>query len=154
MNYYLEIKKELIDNEINKKVKDYSKNKYELQKYYNVGKLLNAAWHHYSEGIIKDYSKRLTKDLSKKYDISSLNKMRKFYKLIEKMATVSPILSYSHYVELLPYKDLNKINYYIKVTIENNLSVRKLRERIKSNEYERLPEKIKNRIISRTYRLK
>ena len=42
------------------------------------------------------------------------------------------------------------MNYYIKVTIENNLSVRKLRERIKSNEYERLPEKIKNRIISRT----
>ena len=46
MNYYIEIKKELIDNEINKKVKDYSKNKYELQKYYNVGKLLNAAGHH------------------------------------------------------------------------------------------------------------
>lgn len=30
MNYYIEIKKELIDNEINKKVKDYSKSKYEL----------------------------------------------------------------------------------------------------------------------------
>ena len=27
MDYYNEIKKELIDNEINKKVKDYSKNK-------------------------------------------------------------------------------------------------------------------------------
>ena len=32
MNYYNEIKKELIDNEINKKIKDYSKNNYELQK--------------------------------------------------------------------------------------------------------------------------
>ena len=32
MNYYNEIKKELIDNELNKKVKDYSKNKYEIQK--------------------------------------------------------------------------------------------------------------------------
>lgn len=31
MNYYNEIKKELLDNEINKKVKDYSKNKYEIQ---------------------------------------------------------------------------------------------------------------------------
>ena len=40
MNYYNEIKKELIDNELNKKIKDYSKNKYEFQKYYNVGKLL------------------------------------------------------------------------------------------------------------------
>ena len=35
MNYYNEIKKELIDNELNKKVKDYSKNKYEIQKYYS-----------------------------------------------------------------------------------------------------------------------
>lgn len=34
MNYYNEIKRELIDNELNKKVKDYSKNKYEIQKYY------------------------------------------------------------------------------------------------------------------------
>ena len=36
MNYYNEIKNELILNEINKKVKDYSKNKYELEKYYNT----------------------------------------------------------------------------------------------------------------------
>jgi len=41
--------------------------------------------------------------------------MRKFYYLIEKMATVSPNLSYSHYVELLPYDDLNKVRYYIKI---------------------------------------
>ncbi|MBQ7140198.1 MAG: hypothetical protein IJO32_01690 [Bacilli bacterium] len=40
MDYYDEIKQELISNEINKKIKDYGKNKYELQKYYNVGKLL------------------------------------------------------------------------------------------------------------------
>ena len=37
MDYYNEIKNELVDNEINKKVKDYSKNRYELEKYYNVG---------------------------------------------------------------------------------------------------------------------
>ena len=32
MDYYSEIKNELIDNEINKQVKDFSENKYELQK--------------------------------------------------------------------------------------------------------------------------
>ena len=74
--------------------------------------------------------------------------MRKFYILIKKLATVSPNLSYSHYVELLPYDDLNKIRYYIKIIEEQNLSVRKLREKIKSNEYERLPETTKNIIIS------
>ena len=36
MNYYNEIKKELIDNELYKKVKDYSKNKNEIGKKYSV----------------------------------------------------------------------------------------------------------------------
>ena len=40
MNYYNEIKNELINNEVTKKVKDYSKNKSDLDTYYNVGKLL------------------------------------------------------------------------------------------------------------------
>ena len=66
MNYYSEIKNELINNEITKKVKDYSKNKSDLTTYYNVGKLLSAADKHYGEGIIKDYSRRLTKELNNK----------------------------------------------------------------------------------------
>ena len=41
MNYYDEIKKELLNNEVTKKAKDYSKNKGDLTAYYNVGKLLN-----------------------------------------------------------------------------------------------------------------
>ena len=97
----------------------------------------------YGEGIIKEYSIKLTNDLNVKYDVSSLNKMRKFYNLIEKMATLSPNLSYSHYVELLPYDDLNKVRYYIKIVEEENLSIRQLRTRIKTNEYERLPESTK-----------
>ena len=40
MNYYKEIKNELINNEVYKRVKDYSKNINELSTYYNVGKLL------------------------------------------------------------------------------------------------------------------
>ena len=43
MNYYNEIKNELINNEVYKRVKDYSKNKNELSTYYNVGKLLIEA---------------------------------------------------------------------------------------------------------------
>ncbi len=146
MNYYNEIKTEIINNEITKKVKDYSKNKSDLNTYYNVGKLLSEAGKHYGEGIIKEYSKRLSKDLNKKYDISTLNKMKKFYNLIKKMATVSPKLSYSHYVELLSYNDINKINYYIKISEEQNLSVRELRTKIKNNEYERLDNKTKEKL--------
>ena len=69
MNYYNEIKEKLIDNEINRRVKNYSINKGDLDTYYNVGKLLNEAGRHYGEGIIKDYAKRLSIDLNMNYDI-------------------------------------------------------------------------------------
>ena len=147
MNYYDEIKEQLINNIITKKIKEYSKNKNDLNTYYKVGKLLNEAGKHYGEGIIKEYSKKLTIDLNIRYDSSSLNKMRKFYNLIEKMATVSPILSYSHYIELLPYNDINKINYYVDIVEKQKISVRQLRERIKNKEYERLPEETKIKLI-------
>lgn len=65
MNYYEEIKVRLIDNEITKKVKDYSKNKSDLDTYYYVGKMLSEAGKHYGEGIIKEYSKRLTYELGR-----------------------------------------------------------------------------------------
>ena len=146
MNYYDEIKTELVNNEITKKVKDYSKNRSDLNTYYNVGKLLTEAGKHYGEGIIKEYSKRLTSEFGKGYTFTSLTRMKKFYNLIEKLATVSQHLSYGHYVELLPYSDIDKINYYIKITEEQNLSVRELRERIKNNEYERLDEETKKKL--------
>ena len=150
LNYYNEIKNELINNEINKKVKDYSKNLSDLNGYYNVGKLLFEAGRHYGEGIIKEYSLKLNKDLNIKYDVSTLNKMRKFYKLIEKVATLSPKLSYSHYVELLPFDNLNKIQYYIKIIEEQNLSIRQLRTKIKNKEYERLPKETQTKNISKS----
>ena len=48
MNYYNEIKKELIDNELNKKIKNYSINRSDLTTYYNAGKILNKAGKKYS----------------------------------------------------------------------------------------------------------
>ena len=114
MDYYNEIKNELLDNEINKKVKDYSKNRYELKKYYNVGRMLSKIENHYGDGIIKEYSKKLTIELGKGYTFTALTRMRKFYYLIEKLATLSQQLTYGHYIELLPYEDLyEKRNNYI-----------------------------------------
>ena len=54
-----------------------------------------------------------------------------------------------HYCILLPLNDINKINYYVRITEEQNLSVRKLRERIKSREYERLDDKTKEKLINK-----
>ena len=149
MNYYEKIKNELINNEVYKKVKDYSKNRSDLNTYYKVGKLLNDAGKSYGEGIIKKYSDRLTKELGKGYTFSALSRMKQFFNISNKLATVSQLLSWSHYVELLSLNDINKINYYIRITEEQNLSVRKLRERIKSREYERLDDNTKEKLINK-----
>ncbi len=148
MNYYNEIKNELINNEINRKAKNYSINKSDLNTYYSVGKMLSEAGKHYGEGIIKEYSKRLTNDLGKGYSKRNLWLMLRFYEFKEKVQTVSAQLSWSHYCELLSFENFDKINYYVELTKSNNLSVRQLRNRIKSSEYERLPESTRNKIIN------
>ena len=153
MNYYKEIKQELINNEIYKKVKDYSKNRNDLMTYYNVGKLLVEAQGgenraKYGEGLIKEYSKKLVKELGKGYTYTALFRMKQFYLLSEKIATVSQHLTWSHYVEVLKIKEVNKIEYYIKISIEQNLSVRELRNKVKNNEYERLSKTIKEKLIN------
>ena len=79
LNYYNEIKNRLIDNEVYKKVKDYSKNKNDLDTYYNVGKLLYEAGKHYGEGFIDDYTKRLTIELGKGHSKRNLWLMLNFY---------------------------------------------------------------------------
>ena len=149
MNYYNEIKKELVNNEIYKKVKEYSKNRHDLSTYYNVGKLLSEAGKSYGDGIIKEYSKRLTNELGKGYTITRLKYMRLYYKFAEKSPTLSDLLTWSHYCELLPLENIDEIKYYVQITEANNLSVRELRKRIKSKEYERLDNKTKEKLIDK-----
>ena len=148
MNYYNEIKNELINNEINRKVKNYSINRSDLNTYYNVGKILYEAGKHYGEGIIKEYSRKLTKELGKGYSVRLLYRMLKYYNFIstEKLPTMSAKLSWSHYDEILKFDDINEIVYYINISERQDLSVRKLREKIKSKEYERLPDDTKYRL--------
>ncbi len=148
MDYYDEIKNELISNEINRKVKNYSINRSDLNAYYNVGKMLSEAGKCYGEGIIKEYSKKLTEELGKGYTVSNLKRFRQFYILVEKGATLWHQLSWSHYRELIPLNDINKINYYIIQISKRNLSKRQLIEIIKSNEYERLDDETKNKLIN------
>ena len=154
MNYYNEIKNKLIDNEVYKRVKDYSKNRNDLSTYYEVGKLLIEAQGgeeraKYGDGLIKEYSEKLTKDLGKKYSITSLKYMRMFYLFVEKSQPPADQLTWSHYCELLSLKNINEINYYIKITSEQCLSKRKLRERIKNKEYQRLDDNTKLKLINK-----
>ena len=149
MKYYEIIKETLIKNEVYKKVKDYSKNKSDLNTYYEVGRLIvkaqgGEARAKYGNKLIKEYSEKLTKELGKGYDISNLKRMRQFYMFFQNGGSLSHHfgkVSWTHYRYLLPLEDKNKINYYIYITDKLNLSVRELREKIKSNEYERIGEK-------------
>ena len=145
MNYYNEIKEKLINNEIYERVKDYSKERNRVITYFEIGKLLNEAGKHYGENIIGEYFKKLVVEVNKKYTRSTLFRMKQFYNKFsnEKVVTLSQLLTWSHYVEVLPFDNYNKINYYIKIAQEQNLSVREFRNRIKSNEYERLPKETK-----------
>ena len=145
MNYYNEIKQELINNEINRKAKNYSINKSDLNTYYNVGKMLSEAGKHYGEGIVKEYSKKLTNDLGKGYSKRNLWLMLRFYEVREKMQTVSAQLSWSHYCELLSIDSVEEIKYYIQITEIYSLSVRQLRNKIKNKEFQRLPLDTKNK---------
>ena len=148
MNYYEDIKKELINNEINRKVKTYTINKSDLTTCYNVGKMLSKAGKCYGESIIKEYSKKLTNELGKEYGVSNLRRFRQLYLMIEKGATLSHLLTWSHYIEIIPINNVTIINYYINICIYQNLSVRELRNKIKNKEYERLDEETKNKLIN------
>ena len=166
LNYYNEIKETLVKNEIYKNVKDYSKNKSDLNAYYEVGRLIVEAQGgvkraKYGNKLIKEYSEKLTKELGKGYNVTSLKGMRQ---LFIKSPTVSDqlyFLNWSQILEIVYLEDNGKINYYISQCINFNLSVRELRERIKSKEYERIGYKedleepkintlIKNPIIIKT----
>ena len=118
MNYYNEIKNEIIDIETYKKVKDYSKNKRELEGYYKIGKILIEAQGgesraKYGDGLIKEYSKKLTNEFGKGYSTRNLKLMRKFY-LFQKGHAVNAQLTWTHYRQLLPLTNDNEIKYYEK----------------------------------------
>ena len=150
MNYYNEIKSKLIDNEIYLRVKDFSKEKHRVNTYFEIGKLLNEAGSKYGENIIEEYSKKLVIEVGKKYNRRTLFRMKQFYSMFsdEKVSQLATQLTWSHYVELLSLKDIDEIKYYINICREQNIGRDLLRERIRHNEYERLPEETKNKIIT------
>ena len=148
MNYYNEIKNRIINNEIYSKVKDYSKERHKVITYFEIGKLLDEAGGKYGENILNNYSKRLVIEFGKKYNERTLRRIRQYYRMFkdEKWSPVATKLSWSHYSELLSIKDENELIYYINIAVERNLSKRELREKIKNNEYERIPIETKNKL--------
>ena len=156
MNYYDEIKNILVDNAIGRKVREYKSNQKDLESYYNVGKLLVEAQGgegraKYGNGLIKEYSKRLTSELGKGYTVTRLMYMRSFYLLLliypplaDKLKNIN--ITWSNVCEILKLKDFYEIKYYLDLSNELCLTKRELRLRIMSNEYNRLPQETKEKL--------
>ena len=156
MNYYDEIKNILVDNAIGRKLREYKSNQKDLESYYNVGKLLVEAQGgegraKYGNGLIKEYSKRLTSELGKGYTVTRLMYMRSFYLLLliypplaDKLKNIN--ITWSNVCEILKLKDFYEIKYYLDLSNELCLTKRELRLRIMSNEYNRLPQETKEKL--------
>ena len=149
MNYYDEIKKNLIKCEIYDKSKDFVKNRNRVLTYFENGKLLYEAGSIYGKSIIKQYSEKLMVEVGKKYNERTLYRMRKFYDVFkdEKLTPLVSKLSWSHYIQLLSFNNIDEIIYYINVVISNNLNKRELQQRIKNHEYDRLSSDTKTKLI-------
>ena len=148
MNYYDKIKEKLIKEEIYDKTKDYSKDRNKVITYYETGKLLSEAGKEYGKNIIKQYSEKLMLEVGKKYNERTLRRIRQFYETFcdQKWSTLWTKLSWSHYREVLPLKDINAIRYYLNESESKNLSVKQLQAIIRQKEYERLGSEAKSKI--------
>lgn len=146
MNYYDEIKNYVKKVEIGRAIREANANYELVDSYWNIGKLIVDAQGgkekaKYGNKLIRTWSEKLTKEYGKGYSYENLFKFRKFYLTFPIVDTLCPQLSWSVIRTLLPIVDTNKRNYYINLCIENKLSVRELKQEIKSNSYERLDHK-------------
>ena len=158
MNYYDEIKNILVDNAIGRKVREYKSNQKDLESYYNVGKLLVEAQGgeeraKYGDGLIKEYSKRLTSELGKGYTVTRLKYMRTFFEVVKKSPPLADQfkninITWSNICEILYLKNIEEIKYYLDLSNKLCLTKRELRLRIKFDEYNRLPAEVKEKLKS------
>ena len=151
---YEKIKNELIKSIIEKKVDNYFTYKNELTHYYNVGQMIVEAQGgekkaKYGDSLIQKFSRKLTSELGRGYSIQSLKKMRRFYLYFQKRPTMLvQSISWSHYEILLSLKNDDEINYYISQINKYLLSIRLLKQKIKNEEYQRLNNKTKYKLIN------
>lgn len=149
IQHYNQIRNVIIKHETFQSVKDYSKEREKVSTYFEIGRLVSNAGSIYGNNTINEFSKRLTNEFGATYSYRNLINYRKFYNIFkdEKLNAMRSKLSWTHYRELIRLKNINEIIYYIELCLNQNLSYRKLSDKIKSNEYNRLDNNIKLKLI-------
>lgn len=145
MNYFDKIKNIIEEKEVNEKVRYLESNKETIKTYFEIGRLLIEAQGgetraKYGDNLVKEWSIKLSKEYGRGYDYTNLTRMKKLYLMFEKLGTACQQfnLSWSRYRYLLKFDDENERNYYINLCTQNNLSVRKLINAIKEDQFSRL----------------
>ncbi|WAG53229.1 PDDEXK nuclease domain-containing protein [Clostridium tagluense] len=118
-------------------------NSYMLKAYWNIGRMIveeqsGTDRAEYGQYILKELSKKLTKDYGKGFDYSNLTRMRKLYLSFTNIDALRQQLSWTHYRLLMKVEDATKRDFYIAECIKSNWSTRQLERQINSFYYERL----------------
>lgn len=115
MNYYKEIKTKILETKNYTRIKEYSKERYKILTYYEIGRLLSEAGTEYGEKIIDQYSEKLKVEVGKKYNRRTLFRMKQLYNTFnnEKVSPLVSQLTWTNALVIMSLKDMNKMYYYI-----------------------------------------
>ncbi|MGJ8656081.1 MAG: PDDEXK nuclease domain-containing protein [Akkermansiaceae bacterium] len=113
--------------------------------YWRIGKriqteVLNNERAEYGKEIVSTLSAQLSKEFGKGFNYSSLTRMMSFAENFSEssiVATLSQQLAWSHFKEIIPFKDPLQRDFYAEMCRLEKWSVRTLRTKISSMLYER-----------------
>ena len=92
----------------------------------------------YGDRLLVNLSKDLTRLKGRGFSRSNLTYMRKLYLAFPKCETLSHILTWSHYFELLKCEDPLEMQLYMKECNKERWKVRELKRQMKSSLFQRL----------------
>ena len=84
----------------------------------------------YGKQLLQYISEKLTAEFGKGFDVTNLRNMRRFYLMFPIRETLSPELSWSHYIKLMRVTDGTAREFYAKEAVKSGWSVRQLERQI------------------------
>ncbi|WP_338964720.1 PDDEXK nuclease domain-containing protein [Fusobacterium vincentii] len=130
-----------------------------VEAYWNIGRVIvekqggsNKA--EYGTALIKNLSKKMTKEFGKGFTVANLKNMRQFYLIFQKSYALRSELTWTHYRLLMRVENENARNFYIEEYIKSNWNTRQLERQITTLFYERLlSSKDKEKVSKEIYKL-
>ena len=92
----------------------------------------------YGSDVLNTLSRDLTDRFGKGFSRSNVFYIRKLYLTYEKVQTLSELLSWSHYIELLKIEDPLERSFYEKECVSSHWGVRELKRQMKSMLFQRI----------------